>query len=109
MVKTVAIDGIESGMILAKPIVNNFGQVLLGSGVTLGEKHVRLLKTWSIEFVDIEVTDESDKVDISDELIMEVMTTIKQRMDWEPENKFEEDFFQMAVLNLAEKKMKGAK
>ncbi len=108
MFKTIALESVEKDMILDKPILNNFGQVLLGAGVTLEEKHIRLLKTWNIAFIDIEdATTPDEDGGISDELIVAAMQEIKLRMDWQPRHPLEENLFQMGVLTLAESKMKS--
>lgn len=105
MAITITIDAIEEGMVLEKAVQNKFAQVLLPIGTALNDKHIKMLKTWSIEFVEIESNNQLEKAEISDELIIEALETIAKRLSWQPENKFEEDIFQMGVINYAEKKM----
>lgn len=108
MGNVIAVDSVEEGLVLEMPVVNKFGQVLISAGTSLTEKHIKLLKTWSIEFVEIESKNATDTIELTDTIIMEAMEAIKQRMNWQPRNSFEEDFFQMAVLDLAERKMSKA-
>jgi len=47
-------DQILPGMILAKPVKNFMGAILLNAGVTLQDQHIKILKIWRIEDVFIE-------------------------------------------------------
>lgn len=53
MARVISCDEIEQGMILAQPILNKFGQILLPANVELQKKHSQLLKTWGITSVTI--------------------------------------------------------
>ena len=53
---------IQAGMVLAAPIHNKNGSLLLQKGVELTEKHVKIFKTWGITEADIEGYDK-DKVE----------------------------------------------
>jgi len=55
---TVNIENLKLGMILAKPLKNRFGQVMLGENVKIEEKHLNMFKMWGLDcFV---VFDDSD-------------------------------------------------
>lgn len=105
----VSIDLLESGMTLEKPVLNKFEQVLLPIGTELTDRHIRLLKTWNIDFVEVRDREKEEELGISDEAIAEAIEAVSRRMNWRPANQYENDIFQMGVLNLAEKKMRAGK
>ena len=49
-----ALDELTTGMILGKDIKDNAGRTLLKAGSPLLDKHLKILKTWGINHVDIE-------------------------------------------------------
>lgn len=53
------LDNIAAGMVLGKQVCDVTGRVLLPEGVTLSEKHVRILRTWGI--LEVEVIGDSDR------------------------------------------------
>lgn len=50
----VAIDSIETGMILAADVFDRSGRMLLGAGVELTQKHLVIFRTWGVLEADIE-------------------------------------------------------
>ena len=42
---------VEPGLILAEPVLNQFGQTLLPRGVELQPRHLKVLKTWGCKTV----------------------------------------------------------
>ncbi len=48
------IDSLTPGMKVAKDVVEASGQVLLRTGTEITEKHLRVLKSWGIQQVEIE-------------------------------------------------------
>jgi hypothetical protein len=102
MAKVISIDNIEDGMILQEPVVNNYGQTLIGAGATLSAKHKNTFKTWSILTVIIQ-SDESEENNspISEELMELARVRLMERMKWEPRNQFENELIDMGVYHLA--------
>jgi len=49
----VAIENIESGMVLASDVHDRSGRMLLGSGAELTQKHLVIFRTWGVLEVDI--------------------------------------------------------
>ena len=47
------IDSIQAGMVLAADVQDRQGRVLLREGMELNDKHIRMLKTWGINLIDI--------------------------------------------------------
>jgi hypothetical protein len=102
MAKVISIDNIEDGMILQEPVVNNYGQTLIGAGATLSAKHKNTFKTWNILTVIIQSDDTEDEgFAISEELLVSASVRLKERMKWEPRNQFENELFDMGVYQLA--------
>jgi hypothetical protein len=53
MMTRVGIDAIKSGMILAHPVKNNQGILLLDAGAKIAKKHIRIFKSWGVAEVTI--------------------------------------------------------
>ncbi len=49
-----SINQVTTGMILAEPIENRKGQLLLATGTELSESHLTILQTWGIKEITIE-------------------------------------------------------
>lgn len=103
MPKKVIIAEIEEGCVLAEPVINKFGQVLFGAGVTLEARHVRILKTWNI--ADVLVRDAG--ADVSAPVITQSVRGLAEerlshRLTWTPRNVNEQDFVAMGVDHIAE-------
>ena len=101
MANYIQIDQIEDGMVLAEPIVNSYGQSLLGACTKLSQTHVRLLKTWNIRVVSVKSSDGEDDIQISDEQKVIAEREIIKRMSWMPRNDIEKDLYKMGVLQTA--------
>ncbi len=102
MAKVISIDNIEDGMILLEPVMNNYGQTLIGAGATLSAKHKNTFKTWNILTVIIQNDDsEDEEFAISEELMELARIRIKERMKWEPRNQFENELYDIGVYHLA--------
>lgn len=50
----VAIENIETGMVLAADVLDRSGRMLLGSGAELTQKHLSIFRTWGVLEADIE-------------------------------------------------------
>ena len=48
------IDSLTPGMKIGKDVIEASGQILLRSGTEITEKHLRVLRSWGIQQVDIE-------------------------------------------------------
>jgi hypothetical protein len=101
MANYIQIDQIDDGMVLAEPIVNSYGQSLLGAGTKLSQTHVRLLKTWNIRVVCVKSSDGEEEVQLSDEQKVIAEREIVKRMSWLPRNEIEKDLFKMGVMQTA--------
>ncbi len=100
MASLVSIDELKEGMIVAEPIINNFGQTLLPAGIKLNTKHQIILKTWNISSVYIQ-SDEDDigfDVELSPELKEKSAKYLLDRMTWIPEQKIEKDLFSAGII-----------
>ena len=50
----VAIENIETGMVLAGDVLDRSGRMLLGAGAELTQKHLVIFRTWGVLEADIE-------------------------------------------------------
>lgn len=50
----VAIENIETGMVLASDVLDRSGRMLLGAGAELTQKHLVIFRTWGVLEADIE-------------------------------------------------------
>ena len=91
MPKIIHIDEIAEDMVLQTAVANKFGQVLIGAGVQLTEKHKKILKTWNITNVEIKSDDLPIAIEISPENIDAAKAFIATKIKWKPKNKLEDD------------------
>lgn len=98
----ITINDLQEGMILAEPVVNNFGQTLLNSGVTVSAQHKRILKTWNIHSVIVKSDDQAESNELSEKIIALATEALKARLEWTPRNPIELDLFNTAVKLYAE-------
>ncbi len=68
-----ALDELTTGMILGKDIQDNTGRTLLKAGSPLQDKHLKILKTWGINHVEIN----------NDEAQADLETIIKNHPEFE--------------------------
>lgn len=92
------IENIEEGMVLSEPVLNKHGQVLLGTGIDLQKKHIRILKSWNISFVYIKDENQNENRKISKELMKLAVKDLKKIIKWKPINKNE-----VALINACAK------
>jgi hypothetical protein len=50
----VKVSNLKPGMVTKKPVLGSGDRVILGSGVTITERHIKLMKTWGVMLVDVE-------------------------------------------------------
>jgi len=105
MAKKINLEDIKIGMIIEDPVVNNFGQTLLPSGLSLSPNHVKLLKAWKVENITIR-DDIDDEFEISDEMRGIAIEYINSKMNWQPRNNYETDLYEMAITNYILTKLK---
>jgi hypothetical protein len=106
---TIPIENIEDGMVLSEPILNNYGQTLMQSGVNLSEKHKKILKTWNVRLVTVKSDDNEEEFQISPELKILAEERLSKRLKWKPRNSIERDFYQMGIIHTAKMKLKQKK
>ncbi len=106
MPKKVSLEELEEGSVLASPVLNSFGQTLVGAGATLTAKHLNVLKTWGVHQVNIKTEDDSDiegASKISDEVKKVAEEQFNKRLKWKPSNKFEWEIYNIGLMNAASK------
>jgi hypothetical protein len=98
MARIISIQEVVNGMILSEPVFNLSGQTLLSSGMSLTEKHVKVLKTWNITSLSIQDDNNNDDNLINPEILKLAKEKVAKRLDWIPRNPIEID-----LINTAEK------
>ena len=93
----------EPGMVLAAPILNRYGQVLLAAGVELKSNHQRLFATWGIKLITVKGDDNDDDLVITEDMREQAEKIFNSRITWNPRSRLEKDLFEMGVLNLVGK------
>ena len=61
--RAVFIESASEGMCLARAVMNAEGQLLLEAGVILSENHIRFLKSWGIQSIDVDQGDAQEPSD----------------------------------------------
>jgi nucleoside-diphosphate-sugar epimerase len=98
MPKSIHIDEIQDGMILKSPIMNKFGQILLGSGISVKETHKKMLKMWGVEHIVIESDESNNEYIFDDEIYALAKSKLFQAINWEPRNKLEEELIELGII-----------
>ena len=100
----ITIDNLKAGMILAVPIKNKFGQLLLPAETNLEDKHKKILTTWGITSIYISTDGPEDSIPQFDiTAFPDAKEKLEQRMKWNPRNAVEEDLLEIALKKLIEK------
>lgn len=99
MKKSIHINDLEEGMVLAEAVKNKFNQVLCPANIVTEAKHIKLFKTWGIQSLTVfELIINQDTE--GSETAMPKQETNQQEflfyLGWEPRNSFELDLFEMA-------------
>ncbi len=101
MPKIIQIGEITEEMELHSAVTNKFGQVLIGAGVQLSEKHKKILKTWNITNVEIKSDDQQIPIEISAENIDAAKAFIATKIKWKPKNVIEDELIGIAIKTAA--------
>jgi len=97
MPKLLEIERLIEGMILAEPVLNKMGQVMIAKDITLSHKHINILKMWGIKQVCIKNT-ENDVAEINDpDLIELAKKDLIIKLGWEIDNPFLEEMIELAA------------
>ncbi|MBN1522680.1 MAG: hypothetical protein JW928_09125 [Candidatus Aureabacteria bacterium] len=78
------LNDLKPGMVLAAPVYNKNGGLLLNKGVPLSEKHLKIFKTWGVTEADIEGYDKEKLEEeaysfLSDEEAQEIEARLQNR------------------------------
>ena len=104
MNKAYTLETIKEGMEIGEPVINNFGQTLLPSGLKISARHINLLKTWNIDkvfIVDKDSDENGENKQISEETKAYIEKQLSLRFNWIPENEFEKDIYQLTYISIA--------
>lgn len=97
MSRVVEIDSVEPGMVLAEPVVNRRGQMLLGPGASLSERTISNLKGAGVRSLIVQGEDDT----LTEEDLACAEALLRGRMQWETEHPLEEALFTKVVEHLA--------
>jgi len=76
----ISLEEAEPSMIVAEEIVSPQGRMLLGEGVILTEKYIRILKTWGVNALIIEGEEEViESIPLPTELLQQAAEEVKPR------------------------------
>jgi hypothetical protein len=81
LIRTVPLADITPGMVLARPVTNFGGAVLIPEGAPIAEKHMDILKKWGITEIFIQVGDgdASSLPELSESDLEAVKADLEQR------------------------------
>lgn len=107
MSELINVDNIKEGMILAKSVINPFGQTILRAGEVLKPKHKIFLKTWNINEITIKTTDDKDEIIPEDNVKDLARSKFMKRLKWVPSNQFEQEIVEIGINSLYDKLIKN--
>lgn len=100
MIKVIDINELNEGDVLAEPIHNVLGHILLPANAVISANSLKLLKTLNISNITIKKTDENSQNDgISDEDVDRTLNIMVNKIGWSPDNEFEEELLKMAAIH----------
>ena len=109
MAISVPFETLEPGMVLAEPVLNRLGQILLSKGSKLSPRHLTVLKTWGISAVVIEGGEIEGKDPSLDEAIKKrALARIKRRLFWRPQSPIEKEIIHLAVQQAVQRSLHGS-
>jgi len=78
----VAVDGLETGMVLAGDVLDRNGRMLLGAGVELNQKHLVIFRTWGVTEVAIVGADSDADIEspLPSEVDPEALAAAQERL-----------------------------
>jgi hypothetical protein len=98
MAKLIKVEELENGMVLAHPLINRYGQILLPGGTQLEMKHQMLLRTWGIKTLFIQQDgEEEEEVELNSDMKKNAEEKLNKRLMWKPGSPIETDLYQMAI------------
>jgi hypothetical protein len=104
MLKSIAVEKITNGIKLGADVRNKYGQILLGTGCELEEKHKKIFKMWGIVAVEIEDKKPTSSIIEGDVTILnEAKHKLQSRLNWQPSNSLELDIYEMALQKILSK------
>jgi hypothetical protein len=106
---SVSFENLVPGMILAEPVLNRLGQILLSKGSTISPRHLTVLKTWGIKVVAIEGGGDQVKDPLLDKDFQNrALARIKKRLFWHPHSPIEEEIVNLAIQQVIQRSLSGS-
>ena len=90
-------------MVTEQPVINRFGQTVLGAGAVLTERHIEVFRSLGIAFIEVESEDGSGPLPVDDIHRTAAAHRLRERMAWEPRHPVEKEVFDLSVEVLAER------
>lgn len=108
MPKRIGLTEVTESMVLAQPVLNQHGQLMLPAGSPITSRHITLLKMWGISSVVIESAEgEASPSELTPppNVLLNCARRLTRRWPWRPRLEVERLVFQLAVLKLAKAAM----
>ncbi len=100
MVKIIDINKLKEGDVLADPIYNALGHILLPANAIITANSQKLLKTLNISNVTIKQNeDDNQNEKLPDEVIENTLKIISETIGWTPKNDYEFELLKMAAIH----------
>ena len=104
MSHSIGIDEVLNGMVLAAPVKNKYGQVILSAGTVLEDKHGKIFRMWGIKELFIKAENDSGiKDEQAARRLSDAKEILSKRLKWNPKNKTEEELYELALQITLEK------
>ncbi|ACZ18396.1 metal dependent phosphohydrolase [Thermanaerovibrio acidaminovorans DSM 6589] len=100
----VSIENVRPGMVLASELRAPDGRVMLGKGVTIEDRHIRMLRLWGIPVADVEGYEDraiAEEEGVREEALRKARALVSRWMN--PGTAFEEEIFAQAVREVGQR------
>lgn len=99
MISEIALENVREGMLLAKPIRNKVGQVMINKDVELTAKHINILKMWGIQIIAIKDGTE-EEVDVKNQSTIDIIKQqILSGLGWNIDHPILDEIIELAAYS----------
>lgn len=95
----VDLDNIKEGMVLAKPVLNKVGQVMIAQDIAITNKHINILKMWGVNKVEIMTNNIVEAASDEYESVSKKKQKLREQLGWDVDVIFLDEIIELGALS----------
>ncbi len=107
----ISIYNVQIGAVIADPVTNEAGNILINAGTVLSKNELILLRGWGIKAISIVSNEECIEIEKYTEIDSEEKAkltefcnaSLKKRVNWIPETNFEKELWNIGFISTMER------